>query len=156
MKLLTLIMIACFLNTPVQAKKLYKYKDSQGLWHFSDTVPKTQQVVEVRQLKSAQKRYLWLEKKGPKQSPEYFVINNHKAPIEIEFSLHKSNNAISTPALPKRFIIPSGQSETLFQITGLNRYKSWHYSLKYRYVIGSSLAHHNTNAVYTNFIFDLQ
>ncbi|NOQ76751.1 MAG: peptidoglycan DD-metalloendopeptidase family protein [Methylococcaceae bacterium] len=148
MKFLTLIIIACFLYTPVHAKKLYKYKDSQGLWHFSDTPPKTKQVVEVRQLKSAIKRYIWLEKKGSKQSPEYFVINNHKAPVEIEFNLNKSNNAISTPALPKRFIIPSGQSKTLFQITGINQYKSWSYSLKYRYVLGSSSAYHDTNAVY--------
>jgi len=140
--------MTCLLYPPVQAKKLYKYKDSGGHWYFSDKPPKTNQAVEIRQLKAAKKRYIWLEKKGAKQSPEYFVINNYKAPVEIEFSLSKSNNAISSPALPKRFIIPPGQSKTLFQITGINRYKPWRYSLKYRYVIGSSIAYHDASAVY--------
>lgn len=148
MKLFISILIISFFSPQLQAKKLYKYKDQQGGWHYSDKAPKTEQKVEIRQLKAATKRYIWLEKKGSKQSPEYFIINKHKAPVEIEFSMTESNNAVSKPALPKRFIVESGQSKTLFQITGINPYKSWHYSLMYRYLIGSPLAEHDSDAVY--------
>lgn len=148
MKLLIFIICVGFFSAPAQAKKLYKYKDDQGLWHYSDTPPQTDLPIEVRQLKAATKQYIWLEKRGSKQSPKYYIINNHKAPVEIEFGLGDVNNAVSRPALPKRFIIPSGQSETLFRITAINQYKSWSYSLKYRYVLGSSLARHDTNAIY--------
>ncbi len=148
MKLFISILILSFFSQLLPAKKLYKYKDQQGLWHYSDTPPETDQKVEVRQLKAATKRYIWLQKKGDKQSPEYFVINNYKAPIEIEVSLNEEKNVISQPALPKRFIVEPGQSKTLFKITGNNLYKSWGYSLVYRYTIGSPLAKHDPQAVY--------
>lgn len=148
MKLFISILIISFFSLQLQAKKLYKYKDQQGLWHYSDKPPRTELKVEVRQLKAATKRYIWLEKTGSKQNPEYYIINNHKAPVEIEFSLTESNNAVSAPALPKRFIVESGRSKTLFTITGIDPYKSWKYSLMYRYIIGSPQAEHNSDAVY--------
>ncbi len=150
MKLLIFILIISFLSPALQAKKLYKYRDSKGLWHFSDKPPvaETDKIIEVRQLKAAKKRYVWLEKRGDKQKPEYFVINNYQAPIEIKFSLSKLNNAISKPTLPKRFIVAPGRSKTLFKVTAFNKFKSWGYSLKYVYIIGSPLARHDESAVY--------
>ena len=114
----------CFLQHQIHAKKLYKYKDEQGHWHFSDKPPKTIQQVEVRQLKGSSKRYIWLEKTGAKRKPEYFVINNSLGPIEIEVTITEKNNVFSTPKLPNRFVVPPGRSETLFQIAGLDKYKS--------------------------------
>lgn len=137
-----------FFSQTTEAKKLYKYQDSKGAWYFSDTPPETGQKVEVRQLKAANKRYLWLQKRGDKYQPEYFLINKHKAPIEVEISLVDSENVKATPALPKRFIISTGNSKTLFQIAGINPSKGWQYSLMYRYVIGSPLAKHDDNVSY--------
>jgi len=150
MKLLMTLLIMSLLSPVLYGKKLYKYKDSQGLWHFSDKPPKheSDQIVEVRQLKAATKRYVWLEKKGEKQNPEYYVINRHKVSVEIEFSLTEINNTISLPALPKRFIVAPGKSQTLFKLKAINKYKSWGYSLKYHYILGSPLARHDENAVY--------
>ncbi len=140
MKVLIIFLILGFASHPSQAKKLYKYKDEQGLWHFSDNKPQTKQPVEIRQLKAAHKRFIWLQKTGNKRAPEYFVINNYRAPVEIEVTLRQAKNVVSNPVLPKRFIIQPGQSDTLFQITGINKYKSWEYSLEYRYILGSPLA----------------
>ena len=69
-----ILIIFCLSHQDTEAKKLYKYKDEQGRWYFSDSPPKTKQQVEIRQLKVADKRYVWLEKTGDKQKPEYFVI----------------------------------------------------------------------------------
>ena len=140
MKLLIIFLTIGIFSQPLQAKKLYKYKDEQGLWHFSDNKPQTQLPVEIRQLKATNKRFIWLQKKGNKHQPEYFIINNYQAPVEIEVKLRQAKNAVSTPRLPKRFIIQPGQSDTLFQITGINKYKPWEYSLEYRYILGNPMA----------------
>jgi len=148
MKLFIFFLLTGFFSQQLQAKKLYKYKDKQGLWHYSDKQPKTDMPVEVRQLKATNKRFIWLEKTGDKHQPKYFVINNYPGPVEVEISLTQTRNVISTPALPKQFVIQPGRSEILFQITGINKYKSWSFSLKYSYIIGSPLAIHDQNAVY--------
>lgn len=148
MKLLIFFIFISISSSFVQAKKLYKYQDAKGGWHYSDKAPETDKPVEVRQLKASTKRYIWLEKKGSKEHPEYFVINNYKAPVEIEFEFTKSTNVISQPSLPRRFIVQPGHSDTLFKISGIDPYQSWQYSLTYQYIIGSPLAKHDAAAVY--------
>lgn len=145
-----LIFIAlCFIHQSLQAKKLYKYKDEQGLWHYSDKPPSTSQKVEVRQLKTSSKRHVWLEKTGDDRHPEYFVINNYLAPIELEVKLSETKNIHSKPELPKRFIVPPGRSNILFEMDAIDQYKSWGYSLHYRYTIGSPKAAHDTDTLYS-------
>jgi len=141
------ILAFCLLPQQLQAKKLYKYKDREGRWFFSDKPPATTKF-EVRQLKAAPKRYIWLERTGDKRKPKYFAINNYRGPVEIEASFNKKQNVYSIPTLPKRFIVEPGQSKTLFKITGLNQYQSWRYTLSYQYTIGSPLAVHDNNIGY--------
>lgn len=144
-----IFIVLCLIQQHVLAKKLYKYKDEQGHWHYSDKPPKTQQKIEIRQLKTSSKRYVWLEKTGTDRNPEYFVINNYRGPIELEVILSKKNNVYSKPELPNRFILPPGRSKTLFQMAGIDQKKSWSYSLQYRYTIGSSQAYHDSDTSYS-------
>lgn len=150
MKICSLFLLLSILlfSTIIQAKKLYKYKDSQGHWHYSDKPPKTEQEVEVRQLKAAKKRYIWLEKTGDKHNPEYFAINNYYGPVEIEAIFNQKQNVTSTPSLPSRFIVQPGQSATLFKVSGVNQQQSWQFSLQYSYMIGSPLATHDDHINY--------
>lgn len=148
MKKFLFLVLFCLIQQPLLAKKLFKYKDKQGIWHFSDRPPNTEQKIEVRQLKVAQKRYIWLEKTGANNTPEYYAINNYHGPVEIEISLLDEKNVIATPALPHRFIVHPGQSKSLFKMTSKDQYKSWQYSLQYTYALGSSDAHHNQQAIY--------
>ncbi len=119
-----------------QAKKLYKYQDDQGIWHYTDRQPETHQDVEVRQLKVEPQQQVWLQQGGSKQHPEYFALNHYPGPVEMEVTLSQSRNVTSKPALPQRFELQPGQSETLFAMQGLNPQQSWGYSLQYSYVIG--------------------
>ena len=144
-----IFIIFCLFQQHTEAKKLYKYKDKQGRWYFSDNPPKTEQPVEIRQLKAINKQYVWLEKTGDKQKPEYFVINKYQGPVEIEVVLTQTQNVYSNPELPNRFIVQPGQSGTLFQMAGIDKFKSWRYALEYRYTIGSPLAIHDDHAIYS-------
>jgi murein DD-endopeptidase MepM/ murein hydrolase activator NlpD len=144
-----ILIIFCLFQQYTEAKKLYKYKDEQGRWYYSDHPPETEQQVEVRQLKVAAKRYIWLERTGDKQKPEYFVINKYQGPVEIEVVLNQTKNIYSNPKLPNRFIVQPGQSDTLFQIAAIDKLTSWRYALEYSYTIGSPLAIHDDHAIYS-------
>lgn len=149
MKLLIIFLIFGSFSQPLLAKKLYKFKDKQGVWHFSDHKPQTKQPVEIRQLKAAHKRFIWLQKTGDKREPEFFIINNYKAPVEVEFKLtHNTNARINllrrtkklVPIIgssKRRFTLQPGRSKSLFKVIPINKYKSSRYTIEYRYIIGS-------------------
>ncbi len=147
LRIVTVCLLISYL--PCSAKKLYKYQDKDGLWHFTDRKPSKEQEYETRQLKVKQvKRHVWLEKAGPDKTPEYAIRNNYSGPIEVEFSLLDQENIRSTPSLPARFVVENGISDTLFSITGENQFKSWQYTLQYRYTLGDPRASHQNSATY--------
>ena len=130
------------------SKKLYKYQDSQGNWHYTDKKPIEGQKFESRQLKAEPKKHVWLEKTGDKRKPEYILRNTYFGPVELEVRFIDQENVFSTPQLPNRFVVEQGKSPTLFQVTGINKYKSWKYSLSYRYTLGNPASEHQPDTVY--------
>ncbi|CAA9889635.1 Peptidase M23 [Candidatus Methylobacter favarea] len=129
-------------------QKLYKFQDKQGIWHFTDKPPKTAQKVEVRQMKAANKQLVWLLQSGEERQPSFYIRNDYAGPVEVEVDFAEQENVRSTPELPKRFVIESGKSDTLFEIGGINQQASWRMALKYRYTIGSPLAQYYSKISY--------
>ena len=148
MKVLFIFLSLVFFSLSGNAKKLYKYQDQQGIWHFSDKPPDTRRKVEMRQLKPLRKRRVWLEKTGSERNPEFYIRNNFHGPVEVEVKFTENENAISNPVLPQRFIVQPGVSNTLFAIGGVDAYQPWGFTLQYRYIIGSSKAEHDASRLY--------
>ncbi|MGZ4955664.1 MAG: peptidoglycan DD-metalloendopeptidase family protein [Methylobacter sp.] len=134
-------------------KKLYKFQDEQGIFHFTDNPAeaarnKDQQKLEVRQLKVAPKQLVWLLQSGEERHPQYYIRNDYAGPVEVEINFSERDNVKATPDLPGRFVVEPGKSDTLFQINALNEQESWRLALKYRYIIGSPLSHYSSKASY--------
>lgn len=145
--LIFILLSLCSFNAA--AEKLYKYQDKQGILHFTDKPPETEQKqLEVRQMKAASKQWVWLLQSGEEQHPQYYIRNDYAGPVEIEIDFTEKDNVRTTPDLPKRFIIDPGKSDTLFEVSGVNELKSWRLALKYRYIIGRPLAQYNATASY--------
>jgi len=134
------------------AKKLYKFQDANGRWHYTDKAPVAKQVaevkVEVSQLKVEAKQRVWLKKIGKQRRPEFVIRNDYFGPIEVEVVLSEQDNVQTKPGLPRKFVILPGTSLPLFGLGALDEYQSWQYSLKYRYSLGEPLAKHNEQAIY--------
>jgi len=135
-----------------EAKKLYKFQDAKGGWHYTDKAPEAKQVegvkVEVRQLNVEAKQRVWLNQIGEKRRPEFVIRNDYSGPIEVEVSLLEHSNVQVKPDLPRKFVVQPGTSSTLFGLGALDEYQSWQYSLKYRYSLGEPLAKHSERAIY--------
>jgi len=149
---LIFLLMACVLSFPSYAKKLYKFQDEKGGWHYTDKDPtlnkSTQINVVVKQLKVKAKQRVWLKDKGDKQSPEFVIRNDYFAPIEVEIILTEGINMQVKPRLPKRFVVAHGESSRLIKLSAVNPYKAWQYSLNYRYILGTPLAKYHSQAVY--------
>ncbi len=135
-----------------EAKKLYKFQDDNGRWHYTDKAPEAKQAdaitVQVQQLKVAAKQRVWLNQMGKKRSPEFVIRNDYFGPIEVEVSLFEQRNVQAKPDLPRKFIVQPGTSSVLFSLGALDAYQSWQYSLKYRYSLGAPLAKQSEQAIY--------
>ena len=144
--LIVILLSLCSLNAA--AKKLYIYQDEQGVSHYTDEPPKTEQPVKVRQLKVASKQLVWLLQSGEDRKPQFYIRNDYEGPVEVEVKFSEQENARTTPALPQRFVIEPGQSDTLFEVGGIDQNQSWRYTLQYRYTIGSPLAQYSADESY--------
>jgi len=149
--LIFILLSLCSFTTA--AKKLYKYQDKQGKWHFTDRPTATEQKqtelkVEVRQLKVAPKQLVWLLSSGEERHPHYYIRNDYAGPIEVEVTFTEQDNIRATPDLPRLFVIEPGKSDTLFQINPVNELESWKLGLKYRYMIGRPLSHYSSTTGY--------
>jgi murein DD-endopeptidase MepM/ murein hydrolase activator NlpD len=148
--LIFILLSLCSLNA--DAKKLYKYQDEQGVWHFTDkptaTEQQTELKLEVRQLKVAPKQLVWLLQSGEERHPKYFIRNDYAGPVEVEIGFTEQDNIRATPDLPRLFVIEPGKSDTLFEINPVNELEAWKLGLRYRYMIGRPLAHYSSTTNY--------
>jgi murein DD-endopeptidase MepM/ murein hydrolase activator NlpD len=130
----------CSFNAASQ--KLYKFQDAQGIWHFTNKPTEaerqgTQQKLEVRQLKVAPNKLVWL-----------YIRNDYAGPVEVEVDLSEQDNVQATPDLPRRFVVKPGKSDTLFSVHGINENDAWRLALKYHYIVGIPLAHYSSTTNY--------
>ncbi|MGR8930997.1 MAG: peptidoglycan DD-metalloendopeptidase family protein [Gammaproteobacteria bacterium] len=132
-------MLLLLLSANGTAKKLYKFQDEKGVWHYTDKPPVTEKDVEVRQLKPATKQLVRLESSSDKYHPAYYAINLYPGPVELEVDWENHENAIATPPLPQRFVVGPGQSGDLFDVRGEEQTRPWRFTLQYRYMIGPPL-----------------
>lgn len=133
---------------PISAKKLYKFQDEQGLWHYTDRKPAPGQSFESRQLKTHPKRHIWLEQSGAKNKPAFFIRNTFHGPVEVEVRFKHQHNTLATPDLPRRFVVTPGTSDTLFSINAIDEYQSWQFTLQYSYTIGIPLPDYKSEVNY--------
>jgi murein DD-endopeptidase MepM/ murein hydrolase activator NlpD len=85
---------------------------------------------------------------GEERPPTFYIRNDYAGPVEVEVDFAEQKNVRSDPPLPKRFVIEPGQSDTLFEISGINQQAAWRMTLKYRYTIGRPLAQYSSNFDY--------
>ncbi|GAB4264559.1 MAG: peptidoglycan DD-metalloendopeptidase family protein [Methylomicrobium sp.] len=135
-------------SSAVPAKKLYKYQDENGIWHFSDQAPNTDRPVTVRQMKVERRQKIRLIQGGDRQQPTFSLHNDYGGPVQVEVDFAENNNARSVPELPHRFVVQPGQSDTLLRIFGEDERLGFSVSLRYYEVPGPPLPRYESTHVY--------
>ena len=126
------------------AKKLYKYQDAQGRWHYTDKAPpKDITTVETKQLRiSRRAEKVSVVRRGLKTEPSFHIINEYRGPIELELMLADSDNILVAPDLPKRFVVAGASEVRAAVIRPAAKDKAWSYDVRYRLMLGDPKANH--------------
>jgi murein DD-endopeptidase MepM/ murein hydrolase activator NlpD len=128
-----------------QAKKLYKYRDAEGIWHLTDVRPEVDLPVEVRQMRPAEysQRVSLQQKDGV-----FFLSNPFFAPVEVEIELNAPDVVLTDPPLPRRFVVPAVADIPAFRVSPALPGQAGVYGLRYRAVLGDPTAQPDPAAIY--------
>lgn len=118
---------------------MYKWKDDDGVWHFSSTPPETEQTFNTIEMPADPKPMVTMRKLGIEREPEYSFINNIWGPVELELKLHDAENVTSEPPLPARIVLPGQTEKRLLKIRATDPGKGFSFRLSYKQMIGPPL-----------------
>jgi len=121
------------------AGDMYKWKDKDGIWHFSSTPPETDETYDTMEMPTDPKQLVTMQKLGTEHEPVYSFFNNTWGPIELELAVHEAENISPDPPLPARFVIDGQTERRLLKIKGTDPTKGFSFRLSYKQMIGPPL-----------------
>jgi len=144
-----LVVVLFFAVSPAFAEKLYKYKDENDVWHFSDSHPDTKQEVGVNQVRVPDlSKKITVQSDGTNFEQFIPVLKDYHGPIEIEIKLTQKNNTVSLPLLPARFVIPASGGVKAVRLWPEQLQKAWSFHFSFRFVFGNPQAAHSPQKSY--------
>ncbi len=143
-KLLTLLLIPALAT----AQTVYIYTDEDGVTHFTDRKPATEQEVKVQRAIAEPQGVLDIRQLGPEDDPRWVFHNRVQGPIAVRVSFSDSENVVTYPDLPEVFVLPASAERELLTIGPLDERRSWRYRLQTETVLGDPGARHAPDRAY--------
>ncbi|MFO8023969.1 M23 family metallopeptidase [Thiohalophilus sp.] len=132
------------------AAQMYKYQDENGVWHFSDNPPPSEERRRhpSQEAMPASEKQVIIHRQGEDNAPIFEVSNTLPMPIQLEFSAGQLQNMRADPPLPLRKVIPAGSREPLTRFEKIDPNAPWSYTYRTRFVPGDPAADHLTGKPY--------
>ena len=118
------------------AGDMYKWKDKDGVWHFSSTPPKTEEDFDTVALPNEPRPLVTMRKVGTEHEPEYVFFNNIWGPVELELTLPVAENVKTEPPLPARVVLPGQREKRILKVKAMDQGKNYSFRLAYKSMIG--------------------
>ena len=138
---LIILSVFLLLAFPADAKQMYKYTDEQGIVHYTDKKPVTDQEVESHPMRMPATDVLSMRNSGTKERPAYAIRNYLEGPVEVLLSLDESLYVHSEPELPASVVLAAGEERTVLKIFSTDPGKIGTFKWKYSMVPGDPEAH---------------
>lgn len=141
MRAQAIFLVLILLATGARAGDLYKWQDENGIWHFSDRPPRTDdQQYEAVALPAEPRPMVSMRKAGSRHEPEHHFFNHYGGPAELEVRLNVAENIRSDPALPARILLPGQQERKVVTLKAADPSLGFRYQLAYSLVPGPAVA----------------
>jgi murein DD-endopeptidase MepM/ murein hydrolase activator NlpD len=132
-----LLTLVC-LTSAAHAAAIFKFKDAEGVWHYSDKNPGGRQSVEILQLYGstpAQQRTVFVEKRGDATHPQLVVVNKNYGPVEVQLQLTGLDN-VRAVSVPTRVLIPGRRERQIVALEPATAGKPLRYDYQLRWQLG--------------------
>lgn len=142
--------VACLLSvSPIEAKRIYSFRDQAGVVHFSDRPPDVEGVeVQEELVKVDPRKLVFLREGGDPRNKRYSLWNGYGGPVQVQINFESADNVISEPPLPTSVVIPGMRETLVLQVAPIDDYRGFSYRWSYRYMPGDPAARHDPGAVY--------
>ena len=141
-----------------ESVNIYKYKDGDGVWRFTDTFKDSDRVVETKEaITSAPRPKIRLTREPAKTGDVVFAHNDYHGPGEIEvrfeifMNIRITSNARSArqdDLKVHRFVVTQRGRQPLFTVQPVKTYRSWQYRFSYNYLHGDPRVVYNAQHLY--------
>ena len=139
------VLALCVALAPVaSAGEIYKYRDADGIIHYTDKRPGAQQSVEIFQLFGSapeQQHTVFIEKRGNAKQ-DIVVVNQNQAPVEVDFHLTQQDN-VRSQSIPAHWVVPANSELKLASLQPVSTAAPLRYDYQMRWQLGVPDAHHN-------------
>jgi murein DD-endopeptidase MepM/ murein hydrolase activator NlpD len=147
---LVLLLAALAVAMPLGAKRLYQWKDKDGITHFSDSRPPDGQAIDLKEtlVRADEQNFVdMVETDAGNGARRYSFGNRLGGPVELEIGFEQAMNVVSEPALPLRTVLP-GLRESPVAVVRPAAPGQAGYTLSYRVTPGDPGSAIDLDAVY--------
>ncbi len=126
------------------AKKLYRYQDAEGIWHFTDKAPEPGIQADSVQMEVGERpQRVLVRNRGSSREPLLYVTNTFHGPAEIELRFAQMRNVGSDPVFPLRLTVPPRGEIKAARLWISDPQQNAGYTLEYSYTPGPPGAVHD-------------
>ena len=133
---------------PAAAKRIYTYRDENGVLHFTDRKPDTDAEVEERLVEVENKKMVDVREEGPPGNRRYYFFNHWRGPAEVRVEFSLAENVVAEPSLPRNFVMTGYGEEQLFTVKQAVDTLGARYALRFFTVPGDPEAVPDENHAY--------
>lgn len=145
--LLATIALLCAAG-PATAQRIYTWTDDDGITHFTDKPPESEQKMTVLPSRAEPEGALEMERGGTDARPRWWFTNRWHGPIQVEVTVTENTNTRFEPDLPATFVLPGDARRELFTAAPADSTQGWSVRFTTRYTPGSPRAAHDADALY--------
>ncbi|MDX1572096.1 MAG: M23 family metallopeptidase [Xanthomonadales bacterium] len=113
------------------AKRLYKYTDENGIVHFTDRPPDTEEQVDSWLVEAENRPMVNLRRERRGDRMLISAFNRWYGPVELRLEFTEDYNVVSEPRLPSSVVLESYGEAEILTIRAADPNAAWGYRLAY-------------------------
>ncbi len=130
------------------SQQLYKYKDENGKWVYSDRPPPGKTEVEIQDIQSERPRpTITMTERRRDGEVDLVAINTFEVPVEISLQITEAENLSHEPGEKVHHIVGATTDEVVTTIRAI-RPGNWSFAYEAQFTIGDPAAKHSPPAPY--------
>lgn len=134
---------------PASAQKLFKYRDANGVWVFTDRQPEGDQRYETAKVeRSFEKPDVRLLRQETEQGITLYAQNTYYAPVQLGYRITNAENVASATQLSGLQMLPARGQTTLIEVGKADPSALLTFDYEYQFIPGDPKAQHRPDRPY--------